>query len=298
MKAMLIAVTGFSFYSFGDAVNKMGGLIYDPIQVTFFVQALSLLCLVCVSPKFGGLVKPFQSKNLKLILFRSFIVTGNMYFCIQGYLQLGMAKTYTLLFIAPFLTVLLSVIFMKEIIHGHRWAAIAAGFTGVLIVLRPGLIPLEPAAVGVLFAALTFAASSVIVRRIGSGEPIFTMLFFNALWMTAVFGTIMLWKGYDFLPELRHIPYFIASCIFLFSGNYCFFKAFSMAESSTVAPFHYIQLLWGVLFGYLVFDTAIDFWTATGGAIIVASGLYMIHREHVRHRDITHGVVSTGTLPE
>jgi drug/metabolite transporter (DMT)-like permease len=60
-----------------------------------------------------------------------------------------------------------------------------------------------------------------------------------------------------------------------------------MAETALVAPFHYVQLLWGTLFGIVIFSTVPDVWTALGASLIVMSGLFLIYREHVRHRDIT-----------
>jgi drug/metabolite transporter (DMT)-like permease len=108
----------------------------------------------------------------------------------------------------------------------------------------------------------------------------------------------MLWKGEMRIPELQHIPLFAATAFFHVFANFSTSRAFSSAETSSVAPFHYVQLVWGTLFGFALFNQGIDIWTGIGGAIIVASGIYMIHREHVRHREITHGVVASGAALE
>jgi drug/metabolite transporter (DMT)-like permease len=71
-------------------------------------------------------------------------------------------------------------------------------------------------------------------------------------------------------------------------------RAFSMTETALVAPFHYVQLLWGTLFGIVIFSTVPDFWTALGASFVVMSGLFLIYREHVRNRELTAGVTAHG----
>jgi drug/metabolite transporter (DMT)-like permease len=74
-------------------------------------------------------------------------------------------------------------------------------------------------------------------------------------------------------------------------------RAFSMTETALVAPFHYVQLLWGTLFGVVIFSTVPDVWTALGASLIVMSGLFLIYREHIRNRERTTGVTVHGEVP-
>ncbi|PZQ45304.1 MAG: hypothetical protein DI551_07720 [Micavibrio aeruginosavorus] len=298
VRAMALAAIGFSLYSCGDVFVKNAVMQYHPEQVALWVNLCWLPLLLIFSSKVGGLKNTLKSRNIKWHLLRALCGMIVFYTMMLGFAQLGMAKSYTLIFSAPFIATIFSIYVFGEKIRIHRWAAIAAGFFGVLVVLRPGFIPLEGAALGIVAAAFFYAASSIIVRKIGEKEPLLAFSFFGVLANLAVFGSLAILNDRPLLPDTGHLWFFPLAALFHVFGNFTANRAFSSGETSTVAPFQYIQLLWGVLFGYLVFGNIIDFWTALGGAIIVGSGIYMIHREHVRHREMTHGVVASGAALE
>lgn len=299
VRAMGLAAFGFSLYSIGDVFLKLSSdAHYNPIQIGFWVNICWIPLLLAFAHKVGGLKNTLKSKKIHMHLARAGLGMVSFYFMTQGFSVLGMATSYTLIFVAPFIATILSIFFLGEKIRIYRWCAIAVGFSGVLVVLRPGMIPLEPAALGILFGAVCYAASTIIIRKIGEDEPLLAFSLFGVIANLTVFGIIMAFKGMSFIPATEHLWYFIAPACFHVFANFMVSRAFSSGETSTVAPFHYVQLLWGILFGLTIFHNVIDVWTAAGGLIIVASGIYMIHREHVRSREMTHGVVAAGTALE
>ncbi len=299
VRAMVLAALGFSLYSIGDVFLKLAAdAHYSPFQIGFWVNLSWVPLLAILGHKVGGFANTFRSKKIHMHIARAFLGMVSFSFMTHGFSVLGMATSYTLIFAAPFIATILSIFFLGEKIKIYRWCAIAAGFTGVLVVLRPGMIPLEPAALGILFGAICYASSTILIRKIGENEPLLAFSLFSVIACILVFGTIIAVKGYSFIPETKHIWFFMATACFHVFANFMVSRAFASGETSTVAPFHYVQLLWGILFGYIIFHQGIDVWTAAGGLIIVASGIYMIHREHVRHREMTHGVVAAGTALE
>lgn len=299
VRAMALAVFGFSLYSIGDIFLKFSADTgYNPVQIGFWVNLCWVPLLMATAHKVGGLTNTLKSKKIHMHLMRAVLGMVSFYFMTSGFAKLGMATSYTLIFVAPFIATILSIFFLGEKIRIYRWAAIAVGFTGVLVVLRPGMIPLEPAALGILAGAVCYAASTIIIRKIGEDEPLLAFSLFGVIANLAVFGLIMAVEDMSFLPATEHMWFFAATACFHVFANFSVSKAFASGETSTVAPFHYVQLLWGIVFGLLVFHQGIDVWTAAGGFIIVASGIYMIHREHVRSREMTHGVVAAGTALE
>lgn len=299
VRAMGLAAFGFSLYSMGDVFLKLAGdLGYNPIQIGFWVNCCWVPLLAVLGHKVGGFKNTLKSKKIHMHMARAILGMISFYFTTQGFAVLGMATSYTLIFAAPFIATILSIFFLGEKIRVYRWCAIACGFTGVMVVLRPGMIPLEPAALGILGGACCYATGTILIRKIGEHEPLLAFSLYSVISYIVLFGGIMLYKGYDLLPDIGHMWYFMATACFHVFANFSVSRAFSSGETSTVAPFHYVQLLWGVLFGFFVFHTGIDVWTATGGLIIVGSGIYMIHREHVRSREMTHGVVAAGTALE
>lgn len=298
VRAMVLATIGFSCYSVGDVFVKYATEHYRPEQIGLWANFFWLPLILAFSPKVGGLLPTLRSKKIPFHILRACLGMVSFYFMTTGFRELGMATSYTLIFIAPFIVTILAVIFLGEKIRIYRWLAIAAGFSGVLIVLRPGLIPLDTAALGILFGAVCYAVSTLIIRKIGEHEPLLAFSLYGVIINLAVFGGYILYSGVQALPDMENLWLFPLIALFHIFGNFTVSSAFRSGETSSVAPFHYVQLVWGVVFGYTLFGQGIDIWTALGGAIIVGSGIYMIHREHVRNRELTHGVVASGTALE
>ncbi len=294
MLGMILSAFGFSLYSIGDVFIKMGADHYPPEKVAFFINVFFFPLLLLMSKRVGGIKATLQTKHLKLHLLRS-LLGMVVFFCMTtGFVQLGMAMSYTLIFSGPFIVSILSIFFLGEKIGIYRWSAITVGFIGVLVVLRPGMIPMEPAAIGIILAAFCYAGSTVIIRKIGEKEPLLAFSFFSCIVSSVLFGAMMIYKGEMTLPAMEHLWLFAATALFHVFANFSVSRAFQTTETSVAAPFQYIQLLWGLLFGILLFNQGIDFWTGVGAAIIVGSGIYMIHRERVRHRELNTGVVAHG----
>lgn len=298
MLGMLLAGMGFSLYAIGDVFIKLAAQDYPPEKVAFFINMFFLPLLLIMSKRVGGLMNTLKTKHLKLHMIRSLLGMCVFFAMTTGFTKLGMAMSYTLIFSGPFIVSIMSIFFLGEKIGPYRWAAIITGFIGVLVVLRPGIVPLEPAALGIIFAAFCYAGSTVIVRKIGEGEPLLAFSLFGCLTSTVLFGAMMIYKGEMHLPKLEHLWFFAATACFHVFANFCASHAFQTVDTSVAAPFQYIQLLWGLLFGILLFNQGLDLWTGVGAAIIVASGIYMIHREHVRQRHLSTGIVAHGGTVE
>lgn len=294
-RGMMFAAGGFSLFAIGDAIIKSladGG--FTPPQVAFYLQLFFLPMLLLASPWIGGIGPTLKTKKLWLHLIRAMCGVATFFAMITGFHQLGLALSYTLIFAGPFFAALLSIIILKEKVGPYRWASIIGGFIGVLVVLRPGLVAMEPAALMIVGAALLYAISTIIVRRIGENEPLLAFSLFNSIVSLAVYGFLTFYGGNVHIPSAPEWGMFFLIAIFHVSGSLMTSRAFSMTETALVAPFHYVQLLWGASIGIMVFGNIPDLWTGIGALIIVSSGIYLIYREHIRHRDLTKGVTAHG----
>ncbi len=193
---------------------------------------------------------------------------------------LPLSTAYTIFFIAPLLITALSVPILGERVGPRRWTAIAIGFIGVLVVLRPtgdGLTSL--AGLAVLLAALGYAVSAITVRvlsRTDSKQSIVVWLL-----MSMAFGA-----GALALPDWVSIRSGDLYLIFGVGiagalGQYTITEAFRRGEASLIAPLEYTALLWGVMLDYALWHVLPDRVTWIGAAIIVLSGLYLLRRERV-----------------
>lgn len=295
LTGMMLSGVGFSLYACSDLFVKFASENnYPPEVCAFYLNIFFLPIILALSSKIGGLKNTLKTKHLKLHMVRALLGMCIFFAMANGFHKLGMALSYTLIFCGPFLVSILSIFFLNEKIGVYRWTSIAVGFLGVLIVLRPGIIPMEPAALAIIGAAVFYAISTIIIRKIGEGEPLMAFSFYSVITSLTLFGAMAVYNGTMVMPPLPHMGFFLAIAAFSVLGNLCTSRAFMMVDSSIAAPFQYIQLLWGLAFGFIFFQKTVDFWTGVGSVVIVASGVYMIYREHVRHSHVSTGLVAQG----
>ena len=197
---------------------------------------------------------------------------------------LPLAEAATIGFAAPLFSVALSALILGEPVGWHRWSAVGLGFAGVLIVMQPGGSHLPAAGLSLaLLAAAGSAAVTITLRQIGRTEATPTIVLWFTCFSMAVTGLFL-----PFYGQAHDGPtWAILLALGLFGGLGQLFltSALRFAPVSVVVPFDYSQLIWAVLLGWLLFDTHPAASTWAGAALIVASGLYTLFREHRLGRD-------------
>lgn len=205
--------------------------------------------------------------------------------------MLPLAEATTIGFSAPLFATMLSALILGEMVGRHRWSAVALGFVGVLTVMQPGSsqVPLTGAGVAIL-SALGVACVNVMIRQMGATEPAATTVFwFNIVSLAATGLSLPFFVG-------NHDPatWAILGAMGLAGGlaQICNTASLRCAPVSTLVPFDYAQLVWACLLGWLVWRQQPTLATLAGGAVIVASGLYTVWREHRLRRE------TAAALPE
>jgi drug/metabolite transporter (DMT)-like permease len=197
------------------------------------------------------------------------------------YLQLDQALA--ILFSMPFIVAVLSGPMLGEWVGWRRWIAIGVGFLGVIVVVRPGFGGVHPAAllcVGSAFCLALYAIATRVLSRTDSTET--TLFYSNLVGAAAMLPVVPFVWTTPTHPLL--IGLMLVLGVFGSIGHYLLIAAHRMVPASVLAPFTYTQLLWAVSLGFLVFGDVPNSWTLTGAAIVVGSGLYLLHRERVRGR--------------
>lgn len=298
-QAMLLSLLGFSLFAIGDVFIKLlADDGYKAIEIAFFLNFFYLPFLLLLSPVIGGIKATLRTENLWLHVLRALLGVGVFMIVVNGFHKLGLSLSYTLIFAAPFFAAIISAVFLKQRINMHRWASIAIGFIGVLVVLRPFGESIEPAAIGLLVAALFIAINHILTRKIGGDEPLMAFSLFHCIIAIQVFGVMNFWDGEMRIPEREDWLIYLTIALFHTGGMLTTSKAFATGDTVIVAPFHYVQLLWGTLFGILIFANIPDIWTGIGAFIIVFSGIYLLYREHVRKDEVNTGLTSHGAIDQ
>jgi drug/metabolite transporter (DMT)-like permease len=215
---------------------------------------------------------------------RAAIGLATMLLAFSSLAYLPLAESTTIGFAAPLFAVALSALILKEKVGRHRWSAVTLGFLGVLIVMRPGgtHVPAIGLVLAIL-AALGVGVVTIAIRQIGRTEGTqTTVLWFTLLSMLAL-STLL-----PFYARLHDGgTWAILAGLGLFGGFGQLFLTSSLrfAPVSVVVPFDYTQLLWAVLLGWFIFANQPPATTWAGAAVIIASGLYTVYREHKLGRD-------------
>ena len=199
------------------------------------------------------------------------------FFIAVGLMQL--ADAIAIGFVAPLMITALSVVVLKEKVTSGHWVAIVVGFMGVLIIVQPGGGLFNWTALVPLGAAVAVAIYQTLTRPISQSIGPTTMLF-NATLIGLVASSIALpffWEA----PDTEAMLYLLAAACLGSMAHFSLIKAYQWAPASVVAPFSYIELIYASALGFAVFGDIPDLPTLLGGAIIAASGLYLIKRQRV-----------------
>ena len=267
-------------FAFLDATAKYLGRHMDVLEVVWARYTFGfVLALIWSNP----LTRPGLLRTARPVLQvgRSTLLLGSTmlnFFAIRT-LQLDQALTIT--FSTPFVVAALSGPVLGEWVGPRRWAAIMVGFLGVLVVTRPGLNAVPPAAGLSAAAALCYAAYVLSTRILARTDSNQTTLFYSNLVGTIVMlpAVVVVWTPPD---SVLIAALMLATGALASVGHFLLIVAHRLAPASVLSPFIYSQLVWTVTLGFVVFGDVPNRWTMAGAAIVIASGLYLLHRERVR----------------
>ena len=280
--AMLIAVLMFSLM---DTAMKLLAEGFPAMQVAA-LRALSSLPLVCAYVAWRGGFRSILRVRWPLHWLRAVIGIVMLALFAYGLKALSLAEAYSIFFIGPILITALSVFVLKERVNAARWAAIAIGMAGVLVVLRPsgeGFLTLG--GLVVLVSAVCYAVSAVTGRILARTERSEHMVFWLML-MMAVGATVLAAPAW--VPvQASQLPLIGVLAVSGFLAQLALTEAFSHGEASVVAPFEYSALACGIAIDWFFWQTLPDQYTLIGAAIIIGSGLYLIRHE-TAHAEAEH----------
>lgn len=263
-----------------DAIAKYLNGSMDTLQVVWARYTGGFVLAFIISnpwsrPGLTHTKRPFL-QALRAAMMLGSTVTNFMAF---RYLQLDQALS--ILFSTPFIVAILAGPLLGEWIGWRRWVAILIGFAGVLLVTRPGAGGLHWAAIYSVGSTLFYSLYIVLTRILSRTERSDTTLFYaNILGAAAMLPVLpFVWSTPDD-PWLIFLMVVFGA--FGSVGHYLLIVAHRLAPASVLAPFMYTQLVWATAFGYFVFSDVPNNWTLAGAAVVVSSGLYLLHRERVR----------------
>lgn len=191
--------------------------------------------------------------------------------------RIPLAEVTAIGFSTPVITALGAILIFREPVRIRRMLAIAAGFVGTLIILRPGFQVIEAGALAQFTAAFFFAGSFLLTKQMTQRESSGDILVMLSIFCTLALlpGAIYYWRA----PTPVEVAWLALVAVFATAGHYAITRAIAHAPLTVTQPLSFLQLVWAVLFGYLLFDEVPDVWVIVGAGVVVAAVSYIAHRE-------------------
>jgi drug/metabolite transporter (DMT)-like permease len=261
-----------------DAMTKTLAPVYAVPQILGIRFAVFLLlAVVLVGPRHVGSALRAGRSGFQIL--RTLLLLSEMGVFIWAVQRLPLGDVHAVSASTPLMVTALAVPFLREQVGIRRWTAVGVGFVGLLIVVRPGLgtnwdmlIPLG--------GSFLWAVYQIMARHVSRTDSANTTMLYTALVGFALTGVMapFAWTA----PDLQGWGMLIVLALLGAGGHGALIKALSVAPASAIQPFIYTLFVWAVLLGYVVFGDVPDGWTIAGALLIVASGVYVWHRERVR----------------
>jgi drug/metabolite transporter (DMT)-like permease len=270
---MLLAVLLFSCM---DAMIKWVSAVHPVGQIIFFRNVFAFVPVFLFMRQAGGLGM-LRTKRPGHHALRGIFGIASMICIFSAFALLPLAEAVALSLSGPIFLTALSVPLLGEKVGIRRWSAVIAGFIGILIMTRPGASAFQPAALLAVGGALFYALAMISIRRLGTTEPAATTVFYFTLF-AVVLSTISLpfqWVT----PDSFNLLLLVGIGLLGGFAQLAMTQAFRLAPVALIAPFDYGALVFAVLFGYVIWRDVPDPYIIVGAVIVVASGLYILHRE-------------------
>jgi drug/metabolite transporter (DMT)-like permease len=220
---------------------------------------------------------------------RALMLVGTTGFAMAGISIMPLAESTALLFVTPLIVVILASSLLKESVSAGRWIAVVAGFSGALLIARPGGVMSMQGIILMSLAAICYAIYQVQTRQMSMTEDTVTMLFYTALVGTVsmTLAAPLYWGGP--MPDAWQALGIASLGIYGGTGHLLMTRAFRHAPASTLSPFLYAQLIWATLLGWMFYSQLPDLLSTVGMAVIAASSLSIALSERFRQTAVAKG---------
>lgn len=276
---ILMLLAASLLFALSDATSKLLTATLPPLEVAFLRSAIMALFTVGAVIWLRG-PRVLYSKHPVRQGLRGIAYSAASIIFVLGLGLMPLAEIVAINFVWPLLITVFSVLLLKEKVGIRRFTATIVGFSGMLIIMRPGTGAFQVAALYPLATAVCWSLAVTMTRAMPQSEAPETTMAWSSLIMLAVtvIAVPFVWVS----PSATDLAIAFGIGLLAAAGHALIINAYRHAKASTLAPFSYTQLFWAVIAGYFYFGTVPDRWTIAGSLVIVASGLYTIHRERVR----------------
>lgn len=275
-RGIVCMIGGVALASMSDAIMKWLSAGYPigeilSVRGVFFIAPILLL----IRREGGFAILRVKSKGGQA--WRALLTVISIFMFMEGLRQMALADATAVTLTQPLFVTALAPLLLREHVGWRRWLAVAIGFAGVVVMIRPTGDAIAWAALWPLGAALLAALRDLVTRRNTLADSSVATLLYSTL-ATALTGLATLPFGWLSISAFD-LALMACAGLLLGVGHYLLIETFRWAEAAVVAPFLYMFMVWAVIIGYVVWGDIPDQWVAGGAVLVIGSGLYILRRE-------------------
>jgi len=284
VRAVGLMVVSTLMFGFMAVVIRLASKQLHPFEIAFFRNFFGLMFALPLLARHG--LGIFRTTKLSLYFMRCVLGIISMLAGFWAIVNLPLAQAISLSYSTPLFVTIGAVLVLGEIVRARRWTAVAVGFVGVLLIVKPGASTFTPATLIALLAAAMSGIVAISIKFLTRTEkPDTIVLYTTLLWVPMSLGpALFFWQ----MPHGIIWLWIVLAGFFGTAGHMFWTRALKLGDASALTPISFLQMPVVALFGYFLFDEKLDRWTVLGATIIFASNAYIARREaQVARRAVT-----------
>jgi len=287
-RAFGMALLAYLLFTAGDSMGKWLQADYSAAQILTIINFVGFCIVLGIASWMRGPRQVFKSTKWRQHIFRSSLMAISTMLVLFALKNLPLSDFYGIVFLNPIWVAIISLVFLKQKIPAARWAAIFVGFIGVLIIAGPRFAEMNMGAAAAILASLCSAGAALMARHIGGHEPTTNFsLATHGIMFAANLLILLVFEEFKMPPsqDLALMAFYgLTLALAMLSIAQVFARSHVVSQ---VAPLQYTQMLWGVIFGWLIFDQPPTERIIIGSVLVMGAGIYILHSLH-RGRLMTH----------
>jgi drug/metabolite transporter (DMT)-like permease len=274
----LMFVSTFFFAAMHGSIRYVSATVH-PFEIALFRNVFAMVVVLPWFWRYG--IAPLRTRRFGLHALRALFNIMAMLSFFYALSVTPLSEVTALGFTAPIFATVLAALLLREVVRARRWCAIAIGFLGTLIILRPGFEAIGFGQMLVLFSSMIWACALLVIKTLGRTDSSVTIISYMALLMIplSLVPALFVWRW----PEPLEWCWLIGIGMLGGIAQFCMTEALRQADTAVVMPIDFFKLVWVTLIAWLAFAEHLDLYTWIGGAVIFASTLYIAYRERAGH---------------
>ncbi|MCX7032712.1 MAG: DMT family transporter [Arenimonas sp.] len=274
-RAVLLMTASTVIFGCMAVCIRLASAQLHPFEIAFFRNFFGFIFILPILVRHGPSL--LKTHRLPLYLVRCLIGIVSMLAGFWAIVNLPLAQAIALSYSTPLFVTIGAVLVLGEVVRARRWTAVLVGFLGVVLIVRPGSADFTAGSLVALMAAVASASVAISIKFLSRTEhPDAIVLYTTMLWVPmSLVPALFVWE----MPVGITWLWIVLAGLLGTTAHMCWTRALKLADASMLTPISFMQILVVAVFGYFLFDEALDRWTVLGAAIIFGSNVYIARRE-------------------